>query len=294
MNFIRKLASLQERVNAALDRRLPPHGTRPAQLHEAIRHSIGVGGKRLRPILLFAAHELFPVENDPMPAAVAVEFLHTYSLIHDDLPVMDDSDIRRGQPACHKAFDEVTAILAGDALLAMAFEVLAVDYASQPNLVARLVRVLAVAAGSEKLVGGQMEDLMAEGSSPDPEILAYVHENKTAALLAACVEMGLIIGQKAEDEDVLALGRRMGMSLGLAFQAVDDLLDATRTTEELGKNAGSDADRGKVTSVALQGLEETRALAARHTEDALAAARELGGENTFLLDLITHLLEWDK
>ena len=294
MNCVSKLTTLQEAVNIALDRRLPSPGTRPAHLHHAIRHSIEAGGKRLRPILVLAAHELFPSSNDPMPAAVSVEFLHTYSLIHDDLPAMDDSDLRRGEPSCHKAFDEATAILAGDALLAMSFEVLAVGYASSPSLVARLVRILAVAAGSEKLVAGQMEDLMSEGEDPDADVLSYVHQNKTAALLVACMEMGLSLGEREGDDDVLAQGRRAGLSLGLAFQAMDDFLDATRTTEEIGKDANSDAARKNATLVALRGLEETRELASRYTDDALTAVRELGGDNEFLLALILYLLDRQK
>lgn len=294
MNFARHLNDLQEKINAALGLRLPSMETRPCRLHEAIRYSVSAGGKRVRPILVLSTNQLFPSINNPMPAAIAIECIHTYSLIHDDLPAMDNSDLRRGQPACHKAFDEATAILAGDALLAMAFEILSVDYAGRPELVAQLVGVLANAAGSEKLVGGQMEDLLAEGSTPNADTLNYVHENKTGALLAACVEMGLVLGAKRADEKALALGRRLGMSLGLAFQAMDDLLDVTRTTEELGKDAESDASQGKANSIAFRGIEETRDQAKRHTEKALSFAREIGGDNEFLLELILYLLNRKK
>jgi geranylgeranyl diphosphate synthase type II len=294
MNFTRQLNDLQEKINGALDFRLPSIEIRPRRLHEAIRHSVSAGGKRVRPILVLSANQLFPSSNNPMPAAIAIECIHTYSLIHDDLPAMDNSDLRRGQPSCHKAFDEGTAILAGDALLAMAFEILSVDYSDRPDLVAPLVRILANAAGSERLVGGQMEDLLAEGSPPNADTLKYVHENKTGALLMACVEMGLFLGEKEGDEEVLILGRRLGMSLGLAFQAMDDLLDATRTTEELGKDAESDAAQGKATSVAFRGIEETRDQAKQHTEEALSFAREIGGDNEFLLELIVYLLNRKK
>ena len=294
MNFAPHLKDLQDKINAALDSRLPSMETRPCRLHEAIRYSVSAGGKRVRPILVLSANQLFPSTNNPMPAAIAIECIHTYSLIHDDLPAMDNSDLRRGQPACHKAFDEATAILAGDALLAMAFEILSVDYAGRPELVAQLVGLLANAAGSERLVGGQMEDLLAEGSTPNADTLKYVHENKTGALLVACVEMGLVLGGKGGDEEVLYLGRRLGQSIGLAFQAMDDLLDVTRTTEELGKDADSDVALGKATSIALRGLKETRDQAKQHTEQALSFAREIGGDNEFLLELIVYLLNRKK
>lgn len=294
MNFNRQLNDLQEKINEALKLRLPAVDTRPIRLHEAIRHSVSAGGKRIRPILVLSANQLFPSGNNPMSAAIAIECIHTYSLIHDDLPAMDNSDLRRGQPACHKAFDEATAILAGDALLAMAFEVLSVDYAERPDLVSNLVRILATAAGSERLVGGQMEDLLAEGSSPNADTLRYVHANKTGALLTACLEMGLFLGNKGAEEKILILGRQLGMSLGLAFQAMDDLLDATRTTEELGKDAESDALQGKATSVAFRGIEETKEQAKHHTKEALSFAREIGGDNEFLLELIVSLLNRKK
>ena len=294
MNFNRQLNDLQEKINEALKLRLPAVDTRPIRLHEAIRHSVSAGGKRIRPILVLSANQLFPSGNNPMSAAIAIECIHTYSLIHDDLPAMDNSDLRRGQPACHKAFDEATAILSGDALLAMAFEVLSVDYAERPDLVSNLVRILATAAGSERLVGGQMEDLLAEGSSPNADTLRYVHANKTGALLTACLEMGLFLGNKGAEEKIIILGRQLGMSLGLAFQAMDDLLDATRTTEELGKDAESDALQGKATSVAFRGIEETKEQAKLHTEEALSFAREIGGDNEFLLELIVSLLNRKK
>jgi len=291
MNCHDRITRIQEEVNLALDRRLPSADARPARLHGAIRHSIEVGGKRLRPILLLSAFEVFPSDNDPMPAALAVECLHTYSLIHDDLPAMDDSDLRRGAPSCHKAFDEATAILAGDALLAMAFEILSTDYMQCPSLSVGLSRVLSAAAGSHRLVGGQMEDLLSEGSETSLEDVSYIHRNKTAALISSSIEMGLRLGSRGKDEDTLELGRRTGISIGLAFQAVDDLLDVTSSSNELGKEAESDQARGKATSVSMRGLEQARESAAEHTEDAISFARQLGGRNEFLLDLISYLLQ---
>ena len=291
MNFSEKLKSWQGQVNQALDQALPGSEVPPARLHQAIRHSVDAGGKRLRPILVLAAEDLFRGENDPMPAALAIELIHTYSLIHDDLPAMDDSDLRRGKPSCHIAFDEATAILAGDALQPMAFEWLAWGYASVPTLFADLSLILAETAGSRHLVGGQMQDLLSEGKEPDEENLSYIHENKTAAMIRASLEMGFRIGAMGEDEAKTARIREAGLSLGLAFQAVDDLLDLTGSTEELGKDAHHDLEQGKVTWVSLKGEEGARQLAREHTERAREGLRELGGESGFLLELTTFMLE---
>ena len=291
MNFSEKLKTWQDQVNRALDQALPGSEVHPARLHQAIRHSVDAGGKRLRPILVLAAEDLFRGENDPMPAALAIELIHTYSLIHDDLPAMDDSDLRRGKPSCHIAFDEATAILAGDALQPMAFEWLARGYASVPKLFADLTLILAETAGSQQLVGGQMQDLLSEGKEPDEKNLSYIHENKTAAMIRASLEMGFRIGAMGEDEAKTARIREAGLSLGLAFQAVDDLLDVTGSTEELGKDAHHDLEQGKVTWVTLKGEDGARALAREHTERAREGLRELGGESGFLLELTTFMLE---
>ena len=291
MNFSEKLKTRQGQVNRALDQALPGSEVPPARLHQAIRHSVDAGGKRLRPILVLAAEDLFRGENDPMPAALAIELIHTYSLIHDDLPAMDDSDLRRGKPSCHIAFDEATAILAGDALQPMAFEWLARGYASVPPLFADLSLILSETAGSQQLVGGQMQDLLSEGKEPDEENLIYIHENKTAAMIRASLEMGFRIGAMGEDESKIARIREAGLSLGLAFQAVDDLLDVTGSTKELGKDAHHDLEHGKVTWVTLKGEEGARTLAREHTERAREGLRELGGESSFLLELTTFMLE---
>lgn len=291
MNFEEQLSARAGQVNQALLDALPSGDVKPARLHEAIRHSAEAGGKRLRPVLLIAAYELFPGDRDPLPAALAIECIHTYSLIHDDLPAMDDSDTRRGHPSCHKAFDEATAILAGDALQPMAFEFLAKGYVSEPEVGMNLVRLLSETAGSQQLVGGQMQDLLSEGKQADEENLRYIHENKTAAMIRASLQMGFRLGKKGEDSQLMKLVKEAGNSLGLAFQAVDDLLDVTGTSEELGKDAAHDAESGKVTWVNLLGAEKARKLAARHTDDAMGKLREVGGDNSFLLELVRRMLE---
>ena len=291
MNFEEQLSAKLERVNRSLIEALPDREVKPARLHQAIRHSSEAGGKRLRPVLLLAAHDFFPGRGDPMAAALAIECIHTYSLIHDDLPAMDDSDTRRGQPACHKAFDEVTAILAGDALQPMAFELLAKSYADIPEVTVDLVRMLAETAGSQQLVGGQMQDLISEGLEPDEGNLRYIHENKTAAMIRASLQMGFRLGEKGGELVLMDLMAEAGLSLGLAYQAVDDLLDVTRTSEELGKDAAHDVESGKVTWVGLLGEEKARELATRHTEDAIGKLEEVGGDNAFLLELVRRMLD---
>jgi geranylgeranyl pyrophosphate synthase len=291
MNFEEQLSAKVQQVNDSLLSALPSREVKPARLHEAIRHSSEAGGKRLRPVLLHAAYDLFPGSTDPMPAAIAIECIHTYSLIHDDLPAMDDSDTRRGQPACHKAFDEATAILAGDALQPMAFELLAKGYLDIPEVSVDLVRMLAETSGSEQLVGGQMQDLLSEGQEPDVGNLEFIHQNKTAAMIRASLQMGFRLGEKGGDEDLITIMGEAGNSLGLAFQAVDDLLDVTQTSEELGKDAAHDAESGKVTWIGLLGEEKARALANKHTQDTITRLEEVGGDNAFLLELVRRMLE---
>jgi len=294
MNFSEQLKSYQDLINQRMVTDLPESGLRPSQLHSAMNYSLQAGGKRLRPVLTLAAHDLFPGELNPVPAALAVEIIHTYSLIHDDLPAMDDSDLRRGRPACHKAYDEATAILAGDALIPLAFELLAREYRPHPQLGLDLVHMLARTAGGEKLVGGQMEDLLAEGTEPNEQTLSFVHANKTAAMIETSLLLGFRLGSMGGDEKLTQLLIEAGHALGLAFQAVDDLLDVTSTTEALGKDACHDEDRNKMTWVALAGIDRARELASQHTERALAAFRKMGGGNEFLLRLAEHMLVREK
>ncbi|MGE9294355.1 polyprenyl synthetase family protein [Ruficoccus sp. ZRK36] len=277
----------QQKVENAIDAIMPAADTRPAVLHEAMRYSLQAGGKRIRPVLLQAAHAMFPSQLDPMPACVALECLHTYSLIHDDLPCMDDSDLRRGRPTCHKQFDEETALLAGDALLTWSLWLLAEKYQQAPATAVGLVRDLGDAAGSEKLIGGQMEDLLGERDEPTPERLDFIHRNKTGALITASLTMGIrLTDAPAETVEVM---RTIGHHVGLAFQIIDDILDATADAETLGKPVGADAENNKSTYPALYGLEASRAKAHEHSEAAVSACEKLGGNNAFLIALIREM-----
>ena len=288
VEFKARLADQVARVERAIDRLLPPVDTPPARLHQAMRYSLQAGGKRLRPVLVVAAAELFDPAGraDPLPAAVAIECIHTYSLIHDDLPCMDNDDLRRGRPTCHKAFDEATALLAGDALLTQAFALLATAYPAAPGY--DLVRELALAAGSERLVGGQMSDLLAES---DRKVTAgeleFIHLNKTAAMIEAALALGgLVGGANPAELDTL---RRAGRHLGLAFQIIDDILDATSDAKTLGKTPGKDAKAGKTTFVSLHGIEVSRRRAEEQSAAAVAAMRRLPGDTAFLIALAQSL-----
>ncbi len=292
MDFSAELKRHVARVERGLDRHLPPADTRPARLHTAMRYSMEAGGKRLRPVLVLAAAELFGVEDDrALPAAVAIECIHTYSLIHDDLPCMDNDDLRRGRPTAHKAFDEATALLAGDALLTHAFGLLAENYPGE--LARNLVRELADAAGSRRLIGGQMEDLLAEKKSDaTPGELEFIHVNKTAAMIEASLVMGGLVGGAGEG----AIGnlRSAGRHLGLAFQIIDDILDATADTVTLGKTAGKDAKAGKTTFVNLHGLEASQRFAQSSTSAALEALEKLPSSTLFLNWIIQSMGERKK
>jgi geranylgeranyl diphosphate synthase type II len=268
-NLQNDLKTLAETVNAALDALLPPAKECPAKLHEAMRYSVFAGGKRLRPALCIAACEACGgTVEQALPAACALELLHTYTLIHDDLPAMDDDTLRRGRPTCHIQFDEATAILAGDALLTFAFEVLATQRQG-----GALALELARAAGSRGVIGGQMEDIDAEGKTPDSTRVEYIHRNKTAALIrAACVMGGICAGADVRTLEKLA---QYGENAGLAFQLADDLLDESATVEELGKDIGSDKAKGKMTWPAVHGIEKTAADAKRLEEKAVASLQGL-------------------
>lgn len=296
MDFTTKLNRHITRVEAAIDSLAPAYaGTEsgPARIHQAMRYSLQAGGKRLRPVLALATSELFLDQaadsSAALPAAVALECVHTYSLVHDDLPCMDNDDLRRGRPTAHKQFDEATALLAGDALLTHAFFILATHYAAVPPLAAALVRELSSAAGPARLVGGQMQDLLAEKKSDATAAeLEFIHLNKTAAMLEASLVMGGLVG--GADEPALARLRRAGRHLGLAFQIIDDVLDATADSATLGKTAGKDARAGKTTYVSIHGLDTARRLAASQTDAALGAIRALPGDTAFLLQLAQSLL----
>ena len=280
MDFKAELKRHTTRVERGIDLHVPPPDTRPVRLHTAMRYSLEAGGKRLRPVLTLAAAELFgTLDDSALPAAIAIECIHTYSLIHDDLPCMDNDDLRRGRPTAHKAFDEATALLAGDALLTHAFAILTENYSGQ--LAAALVRELADAAGSRRLIGGQMEDLLAEKKSDaTPGELEFIHLNKTAAMIEASLVMGGLVGGATQPQ--LTTLRTAGRHLGLAFQIIDDILDATADSATLGKTAGKDAKMGKTTYVKLHGIDESRRMAAKNTDAAITALGAFAGKDAFL------------
>ncbi len=276
------LASWKREFEERLAAALPPEGGPVAPLPEAMRHAALAGGKRLRPLIVLAScHAADGEVAAAFPAALAVEMIHTYSLVHDDLPAMDDDDLRRGRPTVHVAFDEPTAILAGDALHTLAFETLA-GSTLPPACVVAQVRVLARAAGALGMAGGQQLDLLAEGRPATEPLVAEIDRRKTGALFSAAFELGGI----AADASGIMLDvlRRIGDDVGLAFQIQDDLLDVTATTADLGKTAGKDAAAGKVTWPAAVGAVESRRRVRELLDRALAAIEELGpGADTLAL-----------
>ena len=283
------LAARQKRVDRALDRYLPGEKTRPATIHRAMRYSLFAGGKRLRPILCLAAAEACGGRsNEAMPLACAMECIHTYSLVHDDLPSMDNDDFRRGRPTNHKVFGEGIAVLAGDALLTRAFEIVARSKPGGRYPMATLLREVAVAAGSTKLIAGQVADLEAEGRKVAPADLRYIHENKTAAILATSVRLGAMSANA--DPSTLRAITNFGRALGLAFQIIDDILDVTQTTEKLGKSAGKDVAAHKATYPAVIGLERSRAEARRLTTAAQRALAIFERKGEPLREIANYLL----
>lgn len=282
----RVLDEYVQRIEAALNRLLPPATDEPARLHEAMRYTSLNGGKRIRAMLVYAAGAATGGALDDLDApAAAVEMIHAYSLIHDDLPAMDDDDLRRGRPTCHIAFDEATAVLAGDALQARAFEILVTGDSTLPcERRARMVAVLAGAAGSMGMVGGQVLDMAGEHRALAVEDLADIHRAKTGALITAAVVMGGL-GSPHADTSVVAAYERFGREIGTAFQIVDDILDETGDTQTLGKRAGSDRDSGKSTYPAAIGLESSRRLADEHCQAALDALHPVPGDTSMLREI---------
>jgi geranylgeranyl diphosphate synthase type II len=290
MNFSGYWTSRQKKVDAALDKFLPPAATKPKTLHEAMRYSIFAGGKRLRPVICLATAEVLGGRAEAaLPLACAVECIHTYSLIHDDLPCMDNDDFRRGKPTSHKVFGEAIAVLAGDALLTIAFE-MAAGCKSWPRYShAAIVREIAVAAGSQALIGGQVADAEGEGKKISPAELRYIHENKTAALITASIRLGAMSANAtpAQMKHLTEFGR----SLGLAFQVIDDILDVTQTSEKLGKSAGKDLKAQKATYPALLGLEKAQKEADKLTARARAALKPFGKSAGPLFAIADYLLK---
>jgi geranylgeranyl diphosphate synthase type II len=290
MDFSRYWASRQKQVDTALDRLLPKASTRPKTIHEAMRYSIFAGGKRLRPVITLAAAEVIGGTIDAaLPLACAVECIHTYSLIHDDLPAMDNDDFRRGKPTSHKVYGEGIAILAGDALLTIAFEMVAGAKPSARYSSAALVKELAYASGSQALVAGQVADLEGEGKKLKLYDLQYIHENKTAALITSSIRLGAMSANATPKQ--LAGLTDFGLSLGLAFQVIDDILDCTQTTEKLGKSAGKDIAAQKATYPALLGLDKAKKEADRLTARARAALKPFGKAAAPLAAIADYLLK---
>jgi len=283
---------LRMKIDAKLDEYLPPEDAPPEPIHRAMRYSVFAGGKRLRPILtLLAAEACSGTYEQALPAACAVEMIHTYSLIHDDLPAMDDDDLRRGKPTSHKVFGEAAAILAGDALLTMAFETIARG-AAKKRVAAALVEELARAAGSSGMVGGQVMDLAGERAVPDAEFLQKTHLLKTAALMRASLSLGAI-SSEAGKKKVKALGA-FGEKLGLAFQIVDDIMDVESSPDQLGKAVHKDGRMGKMTYPGVFGIERSKSEAEKATAEALRCLENFDGDVRNLKDAAVYMLARKK
>jgi len=283
------LKSRQRLIDRALDRFLPKETAAPPTIHTAMRYSLFAGGKRLRPILCLAAAEgCGGRATAALPLACAMECIHTYSLVHDDLPSMDNDDFRRGRATCHRVFGDGIAVLAGDALLTIAFEIAARARPTRRYSMAEILREIAVAAGSRKLIAGQVADLEAEGKTVSHDELRYIHENKTSAMITTSIRLGAM-SANADAKKLRAL-TKFGHSLGLAFQIIDDILDVTQTSEKLGKSAGKDVTAQKATYPAVIGLDASRAEARRLTKNAQGALKIFDREAEPLRELANYLL----
>jgi geranylgeranyl diphosphate synthase type II len=292
MDFDARLRRRAQSVNYALQRLLGFQQVNK-ELKDALKYTLGTPGKRVRSVLVLWCCELVSgqVNHNAEIASAAIEMVHTYSLIHDDLPAMDDDDLRRGVPACHKAFDEATAILTGDALLTLAFEVLAKEI-DEPAIAVRLIGQLAQDAGASGMIGGQMADLKAEESASTREMLEYIHINKTAKMFRCAAAMGAICGGAPKKQfDCLC---EYGLQIGLAFQIADDILDETASSEQLGKTAGKDLRAAKCTYPAAVGLKKAKELQKKCTSEALAVLKPFGQKADTLRQLAIALLERTK
>ena len=281
-------------TDAALERLLPPAAQYPSTIHQAMRHSVFAGGKRLRPILCMEAGQMVQgcVPDGIEELGAALEMLHTYSLIHDDLPALDNDDLRRGRPTCHKAFGEATAILAGDALQTLAYEVLARLRCAAEARVAIIAEIAHATGTIGGMIGGQVMDLEAEHTRADPQTLEYIHRSKTGALLTASVVSGGLYAGAGETQ--IAGLRSFGENIGLAFQIVDDVLDVTQTSEQLGKTAGKDSATEKATYPALFGIDESLKKADALVAQADAALDPFGDRAASLRELAKFLVERKK
>ncbi len=287
------LARRRADIESWLDRLLPPETAEPPEIHRAMRYSLFAGGKRIRPLLVVASGDAFNAEDVVLlPIACAMEMIHTYSLVHDDLPAMDNDDLRRGRPTCHKVFGDAIAILTGDALLTLAFETLS-SIPVSPQLASRMmeiVREIAQAAGTQEgMVGGQVLDVISEGKSVARNQLERIHRSKTGALIRASILSGAMAGDAQPSE--LSVLKRYAEDLGLAFQIVDDLLDVTSTTQDLGKTAGKDQSAAKATYPSILGLEESRKLVRELFQDAIHQVIQINRPKEILTDLAEYLTQ---
>ncbi len=287
--FKRDMKEKQEQVNIILDRFLPRKDEYPKEIHKAIRYSVFAGGKRLRPYLTMITYQLFKKDVESVtPVAAALEMIHTFTLIHDDLPDIDDDDYRRGKESCHKVFGEGIALLAGDALLISAFEL--ITYAEiDPAIRVQMIRELAREIGVRGLITGQMLDIESEGKKVDKKTLNIIHENKTAKLIKLSIRFGALAAGASELE--LKVLDDFGSKIGHAFQIIDDLLDIEGDADELGKSIGKDAEHSKATYPALYGIEESRRQAETLIEQAKAGIRKFGERATLFIELADYLLK---
>ena len=277
------LARIAKDAEAKFDEHLPPVKDRPCRLHEAMRYSMFAGGKRLRPGLAKATFDMFGGKGDKIWLATsALEMLHTFSLIHDDLPCVDNDDYRRGKLTSHKKFGEATAVMAGDALCIHAFEMMG----KTGN--AKAIEVLAHLLGTYGMIGGEMTDIECEGKTVDLEIVDYIHYHKTAALIEAALLVGAMLADASESD--MEIIRNYGRSIGLAFQIVDDILDIVSTTEELGKDAGSDIEKGKATYPSIVGLEKSRERARELYEESIKALDGLKCDTSILRSIAAYII----
>lgn len=277
-------------IDAHLDKYLAPKDNPQGIIYEAMRYSVFAGGKRLRPVLMLMTCEMCGGDiNEVMPFACALEMIHTYSLIHDDLPAMDNDDLRRGMPTSHKKFGEATAILAGDALLTKAFEVVSQYSGSETARAMRAINILAVSAGTEGMIGGQIVDMESENKTITLDELRYLHLNKTGAIIRSACAIGALMS--GADETKIQAVDEFAKNLGIAFQIQDDILDVEGTEEELGKPIGSDAEENKNTYVSLLGAEKSRELSLSYSEKAKKALETFGENAEFLRELTDYLTE---
>lgn len=277
--------SIQQRTEAVLDRLLPANNITPSKLHEAMRYATLGGGKRVRALLAHAAGEFCHADAEKVDsAAAAVEMIHAYSLVHDDMPCMDDDDLRRGKPSCHKQFDEATALLVGDALQSLAFQALSKPDLLSPLQQLEMVQLLAIASGSRGMAGGQAIDLASVGQSLTQTELEYMHIHKTGALIRAAALLGGHCASQQDPARMHALDQ-YAQNIGLAFQVVDDILDTEADTATLGKTAGKDADDNKPTYVTILGLVRAKALAQELYDQAIAPLQSYGAQASRLVQL---------